>query len=94
MYTTAKTLSVISIILVFINIAGTALTTLFLVSERLDFTQFISLMIYLISATAISLFMAFALRSILQDLEIEVSNHNHNVKKLSDRIKELEIKVK
>ena len=94
MYSTAKTLSVLSVIIVVINILGAALTTLFLLSEHLNFTQFISVMTYLVSSTAVSLFLTMALRSILQDLEIEVNNHNHNVKKLSERIKELEIRLK
>ena len=94
MYTTAKTLSVLTVIMAIINVVGTALTTLLLLSEHLNFTQFISAMIYLVSATAISIFLTFAIRSMLQDLEIEVNNHNHNVKKLSERIKELENKLK
>ena len=49
-------------------------------------------MIYLIASTGLTLFLAAAIRSILQDLEIEVSNHNGSIKKLSDRIKELENK--
>ena len=94
MYTTAKTLSILTVILAIINVVGTALTTLYLLTEHLNFTQFISVMIYLVSATAISLFLTFALRSTLQDMEIEVNNHNHNVKKLTERIKELEAKIK
>ena len=94
MYTTAKTLSVLTVIMAIINVVGTALTTLLLLSEHLNFTQFISAMIYLVSATAISIFLTFAIRSMLQDLEIEVNNHNHNVKKLTERIKELENKLK
>ena len=94
MYTTAKTLSVLTVILSIVNVVGAALTALLLLSEHLNFTQFISAMIYLVSATAISLFLTFAIRSMLQDLEIEVNNHNHNVKKLTDRITELENKLK
>ena len=94
MYSTARKLSVLCIILVAVNIAGAVLTTLFLMGESLDFTQFLSIMIYLVTATALSLFLSIALRSMVQDMEIEVGNHNISIKKLTDRVKELETKVK
>lgn len=94
MYSTARKLSVLCIILVAVNIAGAVLTVLFLKGENVGFTNFISLMMYLITSTALTLFLSIAVRSMVQDMEIEVSNHNYSIKKLTDRIKELENKVK
>ena len=92
MYSVARKLSAISIILAAINIVGAILTALYIKGENIGFTNYISVMIYLIASTGLTLFLAAAIRSILQDLEIEVSNHNGSIKKLSDRIKELENK--
>ena len=94
MYSTARKLSVLAIILVAVNIVGAILTTLYLKGENVGFTNYISLMIYLVTSTALGLTLSVALRNILQDLEVEVGNHNHSIKKLTDRIKELENKVK
>ena len=94
MYSAARKLSVLCIVLVAVNIAGAILTALYLKGENVGFTNYISLMMYLITSTALTLFLSVAVRSMVQDMEIEVSNHNHSIKKLTDRIKELENKVK
>ena len=95
MYSTARKLSVLCIILVAVNIVGTFLTALVLFDNRLmlSFTHQISIMMCMIPTTATSLFLSVALRNIVSDLEIEVSNHNSSVKKLAERVKELDTKV-
>ena len=94
MYSTARKLSVLCIILVAVNIVGTILTALVLFDSRLmlSFSNQISLLMCIIPTTALTLVLSVALRNIIADLEIEVSNHNSSIKKLSERIKELEIK--
>ena len=94
MYSAARKLSVLCIVLVAVNIAGAILTALYLKGENVGFTNYVSLMMYLIPSTALTLFLSIAVRSMVQDMEIEVSNHNHSIKKLTDRIKELENKLK
>jgi len=95
MYSTARKLSVLCIILVAVNIVGTILSVLVLFDHRLmlSFTNQISLLMCIIPTTALTLFLSMALRNIISDLEIEVSNHNSSVKKLSERVKELENKL-
>ena len=94
MYSTVKTISIFSVILVSLNIIGAIMTTLFLMSEHLNFSQFFSIMTYLVTTTVVSVLLTAALRCLLQDLEIAANNENLRFKRMNERITELESRLK
>lgn len=94
MYSTARKLSLICMILVIFNVLGAVLTGLFLSTQRISFGEFFGMLLYLIPSTVLALLISLALRSLLQDLDIEISDRNNKIKTLTDRIAALENKMK
>lgn len=94
MYSNARRLTLYCILLVILNIIGTTLTTLYILGLRLGYAPVVSLLLFVISNTVTLLAIIISIRSILQDMEIEVSDRNHNIKKLAERINKLENKAK
>ena len=94
MHSTARRLSVICFILSCISILGLIMLTLCFIYWGLAFEHIFTLMMYLIAMTVISLCLTISLRSLLQELEFDYDSNALQVKKLSDRISELERRVK
>ena len=94
MFSTARKLSALSFILAVINIAGMIMVTMYFVYERLDFHWMFAWLMYLVSITVIGLLLTISIRSFVQDSELESSSNSLQIKKLKERIEELEKVVK
>lgn len=94
MFSTARKLGVTCCILAAINIAGLAMVTLLIVGQGLPFSWIFALLMYLISITVIGLLLTLGMRSIVQDSELETEGYAVQIKKLKERIDELEHKLK
>ena len=90
MYSTARKLAGLCLILSVASIVGLVMVTMYFVYLNLDFHWFFALMMFLIAITAICLLVTIALRSMLQDIEMDYDSNARQLKKLSDRITELE----
>lgn len=90
MYSTARKLSALSFILSVVSIVGLIMVCMYFVFLRLEFHWFFALMMFLIAITAMCLFLTIALRNLLQDMEMDYDSNARQIKKLSDRIAELE----
>ena len=90
MYSTARKLSALSFILSVISIVGLIMVCMYFVFLHLEFHWFFALMMFLIAITAMCLFLTIALRNLLQDMEMDYDSNARQIKKLSDRIAELE----
>lgn len=93
MYSTARGLSVISIILSVVNALATAMFFFYFSAEELGFAMTFTCSMYLITSTVVSLFLSIALRSLCKDLNFESEAKATQAHQLSKRIKELENKV-
>ena len=94
MFSTARKLGVICCILAAFNIVGLVMLTMLFAGAGLSFTWIFSLLLYLITITTIGLLLTFGIRSMSQDSEMEVEATSIQIKKLKDRVEELEKKLK
>ena len=90
MYSTARILSALCIILSVISIVGLIMVCLYFLYLGLEFHWFFALMMFLIAITAICLFLTVAMRNMLQDMEMDYDSNARQIKKLSERIADLE----
>lgn len=90
MFSTARKLSALSFILAVINITGMIMVTMYFVNEGLVFHWFFAWLMYLVSITMIGLLLTISIRSFVQDSELESSSNSLQIKKLKERIEELE----
>ena len=94
MYSAARKLSVFCIIVVIFNVLGAILTSLFLATQAISFGEYFAIILFIAPTTILTVLLSLGMRSLLQDLDIEVSDRNTKIKTLSDRITTLENKVK
>ena len=90
MYSTARKLAGLSLILSVVSIVALVMICMYFSFLRIEFQWFFSLMMFLIAITGICLFLTISLCSMLQDMEFEYDSNARQLKKLSDRIRELE----
>lgn len=90
MYSTARKLAGLSLILSVVSIVGLVMVCMYFSFLRLEFHWFFALMMFLIAITGIGLFLTISIRNMLQDLEFEYDSNARQLKKLSDRITDLE----
>lgn len=93
MYSTTRKLSLISIILAIFNATATVLFFLYLAGSGLGFAMVFTCVLYLATATGISLFIAIGLHSLCKDLNCEAEYHATQLNELNKRVKALEKKV-
>ena len=90
MYSTARKLAGLSLIFSVVSIVALVMVCMYFSFLRIEFQWFFALMMFLIAISGIGLFLTIALRSMLQDMEFEYDSNARQLKKLSDRIAELE----
>ena len=90
MYSTAKTLSIFSVIFTTVNIVGTILFAFCLRGLHWGFTAEFSIMVYLITASAGSLIMTICMRSLCQDLDMNYENTAQRLHDLQKKTAELQ----
>ena len=90
MYSTARRLSALCFILSVVSIVGLVMVCMYFVFLHLEFQWFFALMMFLIATTAINLFLTISMRSMVQDMEFDYDSNARQIKKLSDRITDLE----
>ena len=90
MYSTARKLAGLSMILSVVSIVGLIMVWMYFTFLKLEFHWFFALMMFLIPITGICLFLTISIRSMLQDMEMDYDSNARQLKKLSDRITELE----
>jgi len=90
MYSTARKLSALSFILSVVSIVGLIMVCMYFSFLRIEFQWFFALMMFLIAITAMCLFLTISIRNMLQDMEMDYESNSRQLKKLSDRIAELE----
>ena len=94
MFSTARKLSALSFILVVANIVGLIMVAMYFVSLRMDFHWMFACLMYLITMTVIALCLTISIRTFVQDSELESSSNATQIRKLKERIEELERHVK
>ena len=97
MFSTSRKLSAISFIFSVANVIALIMVSLYFIQvdpEVLDFHWKFAWIMFLICNTAIGLLLTIALRSFVQDSELEANSTTIHMKKLSSRIEELEKKLK
>ena len=94
MYSTARKLAAVSFILSVISIIGLIMVCMYFSFLNLEFQWFFALMMFLISITGICLFLTISIRNMLQDMEFDYDSNASQLKKLSDRIADLEKRLK
>ena len=94
MYSTARKLAGLSLILSVVSIVGLIMVCMYFSFLKIEFHWFFALMMFLIAITAICLFLTISIRNILQDMEFDYDSNAGQLKKLSDRIAELEKRLK
>ena len=94
MFSTARKLSALSFILVVANIVGLIMVAMYFVSLRMDFHWMFACLMYLITTTVIGLCLTISIRTFVQDSELESSSNATQIRKLKERIEELERHVK
>ena len=92
MYSTARKLSTFCAILCALNITGLVMLGLLSFNANLPFYLFFTCCIYAVSTTSIALFLTLAVRSFVQDANLDSENTSIRIKKLNDRIHLLESK--
>lgn len=92
MYSTARKLSTFCAILSALNILGLVMLGLLSVTADLPFYLLFTCCIYAVSTTAIAFLLTLSVRSFVQDANLDSENTSIRIKKLSDRIHELEAK--
>lgn len=97
MYSVAKKLSILSVILCVVNAVFAVLNIILMVGQNLPFPEMFTKVCYLVSGTGALVLLTIAARSICADLELEydarsrqLRDQNEHIKKLEDKIKYLE----
>ena len=93
MFTTARKLGVLCFILVALNIAGLVMVALLFAGQNIAFYIIFAWLMYMITVTAISLLLTFAVRTLAQDSDMQAETTALQIKKLKDRIDVLEKKL-
>ena len=94
MFSTARKLSALSFILAVVNIVGLVMVAMYFIGQGMEFHWMFAWMMYLISITVIGLLLTVSIRSFVQDSELESNSNALQIKKLKERIDELERKLK
>lgn len=94
MYTTAKRLSIISIIMVAFNIFALLLFILYFPTSGLNFTMIFKVALYLVTSTGVSVLMSIGTYNLTQDLELEYESNAKRFKELSKKVEALENSMK
>ena len=90
MYSAARKLAGLCLVLSVVSIVGLVMVSMYFTYLRLEFHWFFALMMFLIASTGINLFLTISMRNLLQDLELDSESNARQLKKLSDRITDLE----
>ena len=90
MFSTAKTISIFSIILAVINILGVVMLTLMLLTYDFGFSIEFCVVIYLLTATVSTLLVTLSLRSMCQDLLLNHESTSRKLRELENRCKVIE----
>ena len=94
MYSTSRKLTTFCFIFAVINIVGLVMLTLLAIGANLPFHILFTFAIYAITTTLITLLITIAVRNFTQDAELEAESTSIQIKKLTDRVAELEKIVK
>ena len=97
MFSTSRKLSAISFIFSVANVIALIMVSLYFVQvdpEVLDFHWKFAWIMFLVCNTVIGVLLTVALRNFVQDSELESNSTAIHMKKLSNRIEELEKKLK
>jgi len=94
MFSTARKLSALSFILAVVNIVGLVMVTMYFIGQGLAFHWMFAWLMYLVSITVIGLLLTVSIRSFVQDSELESNSNAMQMKKMKERIEELERKLK
>ena len=94
MFSTPRKLAALSFILAVINIVGLVMVTMYFIGQNMAFHWMFAWLMYLISITVIGVLLTVSIRSFVQDSELESSSTSLQIKKLKERIEELEKIVK
>ena len=94
MFSTPRKLGVLCFILAVTNIVGLIMVTMCLIGQGVGFSVLFSWLLYLVTLTVIGLLLTISVRSFVQDSEFESSGTYAQIKKLKERIEELEHKLK
>ena len=93
MYSTARKLTAICFILSVISIVGLILICLLFKNWPLEFSEVFSLATFIISITGINLFLTIAIRSTLQDMQLDFESNVAQTRKLNERIEKLNERI-
>lgn len=94
MYSVARILSALCFILAIASILGLIMVFLFFLHLGLAFHWVFALMLFMVCITLIGLLLTIGIRNLLQDMELEFESNITRIKKLSDRISDLERRLK
>ncbi len=94
MFTTAKKLSIFSVIFTCLHLLGAILLLFCLSSLRLGFAVNFCIIVYVIASTVGALLMTVSLRSLCQDLDMNYENNISRFHDLQTKINELEKQIK
>lgn len=94
MFSSARKLGVVCCILAAFNILGLIMVTMLIIGAGLNFTWIFTILLYAITLTIIGLLLTFAIRGLAQDSELEAASTAAQIRKLTERIHELESKLK
>ena len=94
MYSAARKLAVLCIIVVLFNVLGAILTSIFLSAQAISFGEYFGIMLFIVPTAILTTLLSLALRNLIQDMEIEFEDRNKKIKELGDRITHLENKAK
>ena len=94
MLSTAKKLSVFSVILCFLNIFGAVLLLCSLPALKLNFTIMFSIVLFMITAVASAVLTVISLRSLYQDLDLNYESNSQRLHDMQKKIDELDARTK
>ena len=94
MFSTPRKLGALSFILAIVNIVGLVMVTMYFINQGMGFSWMFAWLMYLISITLISVLLTVGIRSFVEDSELESNSTALQIKKLTERIEELERIVK
>lgn len=93
MFSTAKMISIFSIILSVINALGVVMLFLLLLTYDFDFKVEFCLIVYLITSTLGTLLVTLSIRSMCQDLTLNHESTSHKLRQLENRCKNIENQI-
>lgn len=94
MYSASRKLTTFCFIFAVINVVGLIMLALLALGANLPFHILFTFGIYAITTTLVVLLITIAVRNFTQDAELEAESTSIQIKKLSDRIADLEKIVK